>query len=239
MSWNDHEDIAETSADVFSLNENLPFSTIPLLISADMNKYRENLVRFTRECNRVYNEFLATGDGCLFQGQVVIIGDSIGSLLVYDSLCQLNSTYANSEGLSTSSSQSNLNQMYTKKLSQKSKKSSTKTTSTSSSPLLKRNETNPLINISNVHLDLDQSDLESSSATIVTQCGSSGADSLHGIDFSTTSYLTPLQSSGQASPFISINLEDKLEFDVSHFFVFGSPLGLVLAYRKLAHGSRK
>ena len=33
--------------------------------------------------------------------------------------------------------------------------------------------------------------------------------------------------------------EDKLDFDVANFFAFGSPLGLIMAYRKLANNLGK
>lgn len=54
----DQQELAETSADAFALHENLPFSTIPLLVNANSAQYQENLLQFTRDCNRVYREFL-------------------------------------------------------------------------------------------------------------------------------------------------------------------------------------
>lgn len=34
-------------------------------------------------------------------------------------------------------------------------------------------------------------------------------------------------------------IDERLEFEVAHFFIFGSPLGLVLAYRRIANSQRK
>jgi hypothetical protein len=59
---------------------------------------------------------------------------------------------------------------------------------------------------------------------------------------SSTSYLTPKMSStttvGSSYVMPLEKIEERLDFDVTHFFVFGSPLGLVLTYRKLAHKTR-
>lgn len=33
-------------------------------------------------------------------------------------------------------------------------------------------------------------------------------------------------------------VDERLEFQVAHFFIFGSPLGLVLAYRKIGNNQR-
>lgn len=83
----DSDDFAETSAAVFSVHESLPFNTLPLLASANVANYRAHLTTFVRRCNKVYQEFLAEIGG-VFTGQVVLVGDSLGSLLVYDALTQ-------------------------------------------------------------------------------------------------------------------------------------------------------
>ena len=79
-----------------------------------------------------------------------------------------------------------------------------------------------------------------SSKTIVHMGNSSGADSTLESFMSSTAYLTPQMSTStnavsNYAMSISGQVEDRLEFEVAHFFVFGSPLGLVLTYRKLAH----
>lgn len=93
---NDSDDFAETSAAVFSVHESLPFNTLPLLATANSLQYRNHLSLFIRQCNKVYQEFLQSiggfnADGsCAFNGQVVIVGDSLGSILAYDALTQIN-----------------------------------------------------------------------------------------------------------------------------------------------------
>jgi hypothetical protein len=73
LSWNDcaSDDFAETSASVFALHENLPFTTLPLLAIANQSQYRERLGKFIKDCNQIYNEFINSSDGQKFQGQVI------------------------------------------------------------------------------------------------------------------------------------------------------------------------
>ena len=70
QSWNDTDEIGETAADVFSLHENVQFNTLPLLALANHAQYRTNLSKFTRECNKIYQEFLNSEEGSSFEGQV-------------------------------------------------------------------------------------------------------------------------------------------------------------------------
>ena len=73
QSWNDTDDVSEAAADVFSLHENVQFNTLPLLALANQAQYRSNLSRFTRECNKIYQEFLNSEEGNSFEGQVINI----------------------------------------------------------------------------------------------------------------------------------------------------------------------
>jgi hypothetical protein len=70
QSWTEEDDISETAADVFSLHENVQFNTLPLLALANQAQYRSNLLKFTRECNKIYQEFLNSDEGYSFDGQV-------------------------------------------------------------------------------------------------------------------------------------------------------------------------
>jgi hypothetical protein len=72
FSMNESDDFAETSAAIFSLHENLPFNTLPLLALANQNQYRSNLLKFIKDCNKIYQEFLNSSEGKFFQGQVII-----------------------------------------------------------------------------------------------------------------------------------------------------------------------
>jgi len=225
----DEQDLAETSASAFALHENIPFSTIPLLLTANETQYRENLSKFIQDCNNVYREFLVLNPA--FHGQVIVIGDSIGALFVYDALC--NSNIANTsycDEISNASSMSNLANY------KSSRKSQVSGHSLSASPDCGRKAPSD----GNVNGKLKINVTESFKN--FERCSSSGGDSCVSALDSTTSYLTPNVASSIiiGSTYIehSEMMEDRLEFDVTHFFVFGSPLGLVLTYRKLARKTR-
>lgn len=238
-SWNDKNNFAERSAaEAFSLNENLPFSTIPLLISANQVKYKENLIKFVRQCNKIYNEFLNSTEGNMFHGQVVLIGDSVGSLLVYDALC-LNTISNFDESSSNSSVQNYSNDNNNNKVNhtnapKKQESNKANSTSPSPSPTISRY---PLININDTNADLIEHDQEASNSkkpNLVQRCNSSLSNS-SGIEFNASPYLTPPSPTLTPTLMKSVSCDERLEFDVNHFFVFGSPLGLVLAARKLSN----
>jgi hypothetical protein len=81
-----------------------------------------------------------------------------------------------------------------------------------------------------------------SSSSSVGGSGSGG-----GIEFSASPFFTPRSTLCSASSPVSSSApmlhltscaDEQFDFNVSHFFVFGSPLGLVLAHRKLMNGYR-
>lgn len=243
-SWKDNGSFAEQSAEAFSLNENMPFNTIPLLISANQTKYKHSLDHFIKECNKIYNEFINSTEGYMFQGQVVLIGDSIGSLFVYDALCLNTNLFSHfDESSSTTSSSQNCtlsnNNNNNKNLEQR-----INSNSPSPSPTLNRN---PLISINDMHTEFIQEQTTPSSPQLPTtptlmsqhqRCNSSLSNS-SGLEYASTTFLTP--PSPTLTPTLvknsSSNTDLRLDFEASHFFVFGSPLGLVLAYRKLSKKS--
>lgn len=247
LSWNDSDDLAEVSAEVFAFHENLPFSTLPLLAIANQDHYRVSLSKFTRECNKVYQEFLNSDEGQMFQGQVVIVGDSVGSILVYDALCQSNNNNINGDesfhASSAGSSQLNIQQSPTTPQSPVSPTFSKSVHipaphSTGASPNVKRKEY-PSINISDT---TKNSDVNTTSTTInnslALKRNGSTVSSSSGIEFCASPFLTPPTFSNMLiPPFISSasTYEERLDFDVTHFFVFGSPLGLILAYRRISN----
>ena len=239
VSWKDNDNFAERSAEAFSLNENLPFSTIPLLLTADQSKYKENLVKFVRQCNKVYNEFLNSTEGNLFHGQVVLIGDSVGSLLVYDALCLSTSVFSNFDESSSTSSVNNCsndhNNNNISKNSEKRASHKTNSTSPSPSPTLNRY---PLININDTHVDLTNHDQINKKPSQVQRCNSSLSNS-SGIELNASPFLTPPSPTLTPTLMKSSFCEERLEFEATHFFVFGSPLGLVLASRKISNKSCK
>lgn len=172
---------------------------------------------------------------------MVIVGDSLGSLLVYDSLCQSTSSNSNcsddSSTLASTAATSLMNMAQAPSSGQNTTKSNMSVPSNLSRATTSKRQddlvTSPIINLN------DKTFLgsnETSKNSFIKKRNASSVSSSSGIEFSATPYLTP-PTTGHLTQYMNSPLsEDKLEFDVTHFFAFGSPLGLVLAYRNLAFG---
>ncbi|XP_050346960.1 protein retinal degeneration B [Nymphalis io] len=66
-------------------NDLIPIGAIPL-IATSSPEYYEYVTKTIISANMVYNEFIKSEDGKGFNGQVCIVGDSMGSVLSYDAL---------------------------------------------------------------------------------------------------------------------------------------------------------
>jgi hypothetical protein len=188
----------------------------------------------------------------IYLTQTVMIGDSLGSLLAYDSLCQgTNSQNSEESPIHRSSSISSIQQ--------------TQQPSNLESPNKNKENTNPLISISDLsssgsndsnkkkenNSEENDNNNNNSNVNFLKRISSNGSNYSSGIEFTVNSPLlinttsTSLLSPQSPNSSIKSNsnnnnlLDEKLEFDVSHFFVFGSPLGLILAFRKLARMNSK
>ncbi len=239
---------AEETASIVALHENLPFSTLPLIALADHHQHRMRLVDFIRECNRVYHDFLASHEGHSFQGQVVVIGDSLGSILVYDSLCKLesNESQTNIDEITESSPKIVCDQSSTSKSASINSNAKSNGSFVPKSPLSSskqhqhqsdNSKTSDSNSNSNSSSNTQTLNVDNKEASI--KRNSSNLSSSSGIEFNVSTSLPHL------APPLNPNLsnhqsqEIKLDFDVSHFFIFGSPLGLVLTYRKIANKTSK
>ena len=65
--------------------ESVPLGAIPLLATAQ-SEYWDAVGKTVMAANQVYQEFLRSEEGHGFNGQVIFIGDSLGSILTYDAL---------------------------------------------------------------------------------------------------------------------------------------------------------
>ncbi|XP_069168054.1 protein retinal degeneration B isoform X5 [Procambarus clarkii] len=67
--------------------DSVPVGAVPLLATT-VQEYDEAVTRTINATNAAYHEFLRSEEGQNFNGQVCIIGDSIGGVLAYDVLCR-------------------------------------------------------------------------------------------------------------------------------------------------------
>ncbi|KAK6638198.1 hypothetical protein RUM44_008626 [Polyplax serrata] len=140
-------------------NDSIPVGAIPLFACSSI-EYQDSVTKAISACNSAYQDFIKSDEGKGFSGQIVLIGDSVGSILAYDALCRScqNSSLHDSE---------------------------------------------------NSILDAD---IE-----------------IHDIVQGQGVMLEPRRSSTNSEQ----TTFSKLDFEVSDLFMFGSPLSLVLAYRKI------
>lgn len=64
----------------------VPIGAIPLLTMCSP-EFQDSVNRSIVSANAVYNDFLKTEEGRGFNGQIALIGDSMGAVLVYEALC--------------------------------------------------------------------------------------------------------------------------------------------------------
>ncbi|XP_059046300.1 protein retinal degeneration B [Achroia grisella] len=81
-------DCSPSSLETPSLtNDLIPIGAIPLIATSSLD-YAESVTKTINSANAVFNEFIKSDDGKGFNGQVCIVGDSMGSVLAYDALCR-------------------------------------------------------------------------------------------------------------------------------------------------------
>lgn len=68
-------------------NDLIPIGAIPLIATSSPD-YVDSVTKTINCANAVFNEFIKSDDGKGFNGQVCIVGDSMGSVLAYDALCR-------------------------------------------------------------------------------------------------------------------------------------------------------
>lgn len=69
----------------------VPIGAIPLLTTCSPD-FQEAINKTVANANAVYQEFLKSEEGKGFNGQVAIIGDSMGAILAHDALCRVSHT---------------------------------------------------------------------------------------------------------------------------------------------------
>ena len=138
-------------------NDRLPISCIPVL-AASSPDYQQCVSQLINLANKEYQDFLQSEDGFGFSGQVVLLADSVGSLLAYDALCRQHQ---------------------------------------------------------HSRVDTSEGEEEDNQPGLVRQ--------------------SSIKTQTRSNPHLAVNNEvnaTNFHFDVSHFFLLGSPLPIVLAFRQ-------
>ncbi|XP_036125156.1 membrane-associated phosphatidylinositol transfer protein 3 isoform X1 [Molossus molossus] len=200
--------------------DHVPLAVLPLL-AISSPQYQDAVASVIQQANQVYAEFLESPDGTGFSGQVCLIGDCVGGLLAFDAICYSAGPSGDSPGGSSrkgsvSSTQDTpaVEEECSLASSTRLSKSSIDVSSVSEDEELKR------------PLPRKQSDSSTYDCEAITQHHAL-LSSIHSSMLKDEA--EPPAAGAPQLPEVSLG---RLDFDVSDFFLFGSPLGLVLAMRR-------
>ncbi|XP_043910804.1 membrane-associated phosphatidylinositol transfer protein 3 [Protopterus annectens] len=206
---------------ISSSEDHIPLAALPLL-AISSPQYQDAVATVISRANQTYGDFLKSEDGTGFSGQVCIIGDCVGGIIGFDALCYSASTTGDSPNSSRrgsvsstqdnpiSSDESNSNLYGSKRLS----KSNIDISGTSEDEEPRK------------QLPRKQSDSSTYDCDSISQ-HHAFLSSIHSSVLKDDSDFQPASSSS-----LSDGNPGRFEFEVSDFFLFGSPLGLVLAMRR-------
>ncbi|XP_044131648.1 membrane-associated phosphatidylinositol transfer protein 2 isoform X12 [Bufo gargarizans] len=209
--------------------DHIPLAALPLLATSSP-QYLEAVAMVIHRANQVYLDFTKSQEGMSFTGQVCLVGDCVGGILGFDALCYSNQTVSESQNSSRRGSVVSVQD--TDLLSPG---ISVNNSYCSSSNL----ETSRHLSRSNI--DIPRSNSEDPKKQLPRKKSDSSTYELDTIK-QHQAFLSSLHSSvlrndpgsrrSSSSTMLDGGSIGKFEFEISDFFLFGSPLGLVLALRK-------
>uniref|UniRef100_A0A8B9GAT4 Membrane-associated phosphatidylinositol transfer protein 3 n=1 Tax=Amazona collaria TaxID=241587 RepID=A0A8B9GAT4_9PSIT len=200
-----------------SSEDHIPLAALPLL-AVSSPQYQDAVAMVISRANQVYNEFLKSTDGAGFNGQVCLIGDCIGGILGFDAICYNSNAADESRNSSRRGSISSIQDNPI--LAEDSSLGGSKRLSKSNIDISGITEDEKL----RQPLPRKQSDSSTYDCDPITQ-HHAFLSSIHSSVLKDGPDFPPVNSS-----LSEVNL-GRFEFEVSDFFLFGSPLGLVLAMR--------
>uniref|UniRef100_A0A3P8S975 Phosphatidylinositol transfer protein membrane associated 2 n=1 Tax=Amphiprion percula TaxID=161767 RepID=A0A3P8S975_AMPPE len=213
-----------------SSQDHIPLAALPLLATS-APQYQDAVATVILRANQVYSDFIRSLEGASFSGQVCIIGDCVGGILGFDALCS--SAVTVSESQNSSRRGSTISVQDTDLLSPGIIINSV----SPSSPSLEGSR-----HLSRSNIDIPRcSGPDDPKKLLPRKRSDSSTYELETIKHH-QAFLSSLHSSvlhgepGSRRSSNSTMLEGgslgKFDFEVTDFFLFGSPLGLVLALRK-------
>ncbi|XP_069789637.1 membrane-associated phosphatidylinositol transfer protein 2 isoform X2 [Narcine bancroftii] len=207
--------------------DHIPLAALPLLATA-APQYQEAVATVIFKANQVYSDFIKSQEGVTFNGQVCLIGDCVGGILGFDALCFSNQTASESQNSSRRGSVLSVqdNDLLSPGI----------VVNNSPGSNLEASR-----HLSRSNIDIPRSSMDNANKQLPRKRSDSSTYELDTIKHH-QAFLSSLQSSvlrtdlGSRRSSSSTMLEGaspgKFEFEVTDFFLFGSPLGLVLALRK-------
>ncbi|XP_034168708.2 membrane-associated phosphatidylinositol transfer protein 2 isoform X6 [Pangasianodon hypophthalmus] len=220
--------------------DHIPLAALPLLATS-APQYQDAVAAVIVRANQVYGDFIKSLEGTTFSGQVCLIGDCVGGILGFDALCSSNITVSESQNSSRRGSIVSVqdNDLLSPGIIINSSPSGSGSGSGSSSGLSLEGSRH----LSRSNIDIPRcSGADDPKKQLPRKRSDSSTYELDTIK-QHQAFLSSLHSSvlrndpGSRRSSNSTMLEGggalgKFDFEVSDFFLFGSPLGLVLALRK-------
>ncbi|CAL8326873.1 unnamed protein product [Boreogadus saida] len=207
--------------------DHIPLAALPLLATS-APQYQDAVATVIIRANQVYADFMKSVEGASFSGQVCVIGDCVGGILGFDALCSSSLSVCESQNSSRRGSAISV---------QDTDLLSPGIVINSGSPSLEGSR-----HLSRSNIDIPRSlGADDPKRQLPRKRSDSSTYELDTIK-QHQAFLSSLHSSvlhgegGSRRSSNSTMLEGgtlgRFDFEVTDFFMFGSPLGLVLALRK-------
>ncbi|XP_061026394.1 membrane-associated phosphatidylinositol transfer protein 2 isoform X3 [Eubalaena glacialis] len=212
-----------------SSQDHIPLAALPLLATSSPH-YQEAVATVIQRANLAYGDFIKSQEGVTFNGQVCLIGDCVGGILAFDALCCSNQTVSESQSSSRRGSVASVQD--TDLLSPGTTVNAAHGGNLESSRHLSRSNIDiPRSNgAEDPKQQLPRKRSDSSTYELDTiQQHQAFLSSLH------ASVLRNEPSSRRSSSSTMLDgagAVGKFDFEIADLFLFGCPLGLVLALRK-------
>ncbi|XP_004852287.1 membrane-associated phosphatidylinositol transfer protein 1 isoform X1 [Heterocephalus glaber] len=198
--------------------DHIPLAALPLLATSS-SRYQGAVATVIARTNQAYAAFLRSSEGTGFCGQVVLIGDGVGGILGFDALCHSANAGTGSRGSSRRGSMNN------------------ELLSPEVGPVR-----DPLVDgveaLGRASPEPSALPAQRTPSDMASPEPEGSQNSLQALSATTSLGEPRWASTASCPPAASAEAPDgpsntsRLDFKVSGFFLFGSPLGLVLALRK-------
>nr|XP_009930833.1 PREDICTED: membrane-associated phosphatidylinositol transfer protein 2 [Opisthocomus hoazin] len=210
--------------------DHIPLAALPLLATSSP-QYQEAVATVIVRANQAYSEFIRSQEGMSFSGQVCLVGDCVGGILGFDALCYSNQTVSESQNSSRRGSVVSVQDtdLLSPGITVNNSYCSSGSNLEASRHLSRSNIDIPRSNGEDPKKQLPRKRSDSSTYELDTiKQHQAFLSSLH----SSVLRNDPGSRRSSSSTMLDGGNIGKFEFEITDFFLFGSPLGLVLALRK-------
>ncbi|XP_037231282.1 membrane-associated phosphatidylinositol transfer protein 2 isoform X9 [Falco rusticolus] len=212
--------------------DHIPLAALPLLATSSP-QYQEAVATVIVRANQAYSEFIKSQEGMSFNGQVCLVGDCVGGILGFDALCYSNQTVSESQNSSRRGSVVSVQDtdLLSPGITVNNSYCSSGSNLEASRHLSRSNIDIPRSNGEDPKKQLPRKRSDSSTYELDTIKQHQAFLSRNGLHSSVLRNDPGSRRSSSSTMLDGGNI-GKFEFEITDFFLFGSPLGLVLALRK-------